>query len=408
MQVLSSVKPEASTSVYWNPEWNDKLLTTYIPRVSFTYELQISFLYSAIWTPQGNIANSGQLKSPDCVSTIIPGVTFKTVTDRIQRLTYCVVESVSDSNKGIYSLISPGDILLKANDAVVFDMSEPSMISPETVLATLQPLPTSRVLRMLRVPPSDSFPSKAELQLLASNDSPVLTKFKMQAISDQIPNQYNLAILYMDNQTPSSIRRTMQGNKIAWESAPANPSGNINLSSPHCLTVTLPDGSTTVKEGVFRDPRGRFLAIASLTLPPLDPDAAAAAAATSTVISAAAVTSTETGSATEGASETTVTKDLPPAEKSHSNVSLTSLTSTTVGQKRDRDEGNEEDESAEAAITADVSASLTVESAKAKRSDASKPRKVALCVGKYNTESEAARAYKKVLEKIAIVTIYIL
>lgn len=388
MQVLSTTRQESSLPVHWNSDWSDKLSASFLPRVSFTYELHLSFIYSSVWNGQNNGANTNQLKSADSVSTIIPGVTFKTVTDTIQRLTYCSVESVSEVCKGVHTLIMPGDILLKVNDALVFDMSEPSMISPSSILATVQPMSTSRILKILRVPPSDPFPSKIELKLLAGADSPAIAKVKMQPISDQTPAQYNLAILAVDNQAPAPIRRSLQGAKVFWETPVANPLGSANLPSNHCVTATLQDGSTSLKEGVFRDPRGRFLAIAFLPLPPLDPEDSVTAeipnTTTTTVGSAAGADVVE--KSVSGSSLVSIATDAPTAASaSDANV---------AGKKRERSDGDDGEEAE--GTGADDSKNVTEEAYKVKKSDRQKTRKVAFCVGKFNTESEAVRAYKKV------------
>ena len=365
---LSIVRPDSSLPVHWNSDWSDKLSTSLIPRVSFTYELHLSFLYSSVWNGQANGANINQLKSTDSLSTIIPGVTFKMVHDSIQQFTYCVVESVSDVSKGVNALIVPGDILLKVNDTLLFDTSEPSMISPSSILATVQPMSTTRVFKILRVPPMDSFPSKVEVTLLAGPDSPVIAKVKMQPMSDQTPSQYNLAIVWMDNYAPNSIRRSIQGTKVSWEITPPNPLGSANLSSNHCVVVTQPDGSTTMKEGVFRDPRGRFLAVAFLPLPPLEPETP--------------VLSTTTETATDAQTQST-------------KKSVDEVNSTSVGNKRERNEGEGEGEGDGDGTEANSNVT-GVEEGKAKRPESQKARKVACCLGKFSSESDAAKAYRKV------------
>ena len=195
-----------------NRKWQDRVLSSFTPTASFTFEITFPKEYASLGL---------QLR---------PHLLPFSVTSSHRALACCIV---IDTTACPCTLVQPGDILLSVNGQSVLtleDSCEASYRFDESVRTISQAVAprTIRFLRSAALCPNLRV-SAAEVLLLAGDGHCPIAKYTLGPPNAMGGSSY-LSNTYLDNQTPDTIKKMLAGQKVVWEhlvsTAPNPPSGS--------------------------------------------------------------------------------------------------------------------------------------------------------------------------------------
>lgn len=184
-----------------NRKWHDRVLSSFMPTASFTYELTFPSAYASLGL---------QLR---------PHLFPYSITGSRRALACCIV---IDATACPSTLVQPGDVLLSVNGSLLLAMENSCEVSysfdasVRTISQAAQPR-TIRFLRGAGLSPNLRV-SPAEVILLAGEGHSSVARYTLAPTPTPTGSVSHMNT-YTDQQAPDTIRRMLQGQRVVWENA---------------------------------------------------------------------------------------------------------------------------------------------------------------------------------------------